>query len=177
MKETILLINLGTPDSPSTGKVGKYLTQFLNDKRVIDVNPILRFILVNLIIVPTRSFKSSKLYKAIWTKDGSPLLINSIALQQKLQQHVGPNYNVELAMRYQTPSIKNTLEKIREQRPQKIHILPLYPQYASSSTGSTIEEVLKHLKNWEVIPNLNIISKFYNHPKRQSCYLKMYYSW
>ena len=165
MKETILLINLGTPDSPSTGKVGKYLTQFLNDKRVIDVNPILRFILVNLIIVPTRSFKSSKLYKAIWTKDGSPLLFNSIALQQKLQQHVGPNYNVELAMRYQTPSIKNTLEKIREQRPQKIHILPLYPQYASSSTGSTIEEVLKHIKSWDVIPNLNIISKFYNHPK------------
>ncbi len=165
MKETILLINLGTPNSPSIGKVGKYLTQFLNDKRVIDVNPILRFILVNLIIVPTRSFKSSKLYKAIWTKDGSPLLFNSIALQQKLQQHVGTNYHVELAMRYQTPSIKNTLEKIREQRPQKIHILPLYPQYASSSTGSTIEEVLKHIKSWEVIPNLNIISKFYNHPK------------
>ncbi len=165
MKETILLINLGTPNSPSIGKVGKYLTQFLNDKRVIDVNPILRFILVNLIIVPTRSFKSSKLYKAIWTKDGSPLLFNSIALQQKLQQQVGANYHVELAMRYQTPSIKNTLEKIREQRPQKIHILPLYPQYASSSTGSTIEEVLKHIKSWEVIPNLNIISKFYNHPK------------
>lgn len=165
MKQTILLINLGTPDAPSPSKVGKYLTQFLNDKRVIDVNPILRFILVNLIIVPTRSFKSSKLYKAIWTKEGSPLLLNSIALKEKLQQNVGDNYNVELAMRYQTPSIKSVLEKIRLQRPEKIHVLPLYPQYASSSTGSTIEEVLKQIKGWEVIPNLNIISKFYNHPK------------
>ncbi len=165
MKETILLINLGTPDSPTTGKVGKYLTQFLNDGRVIDVNPILRFILVNLIIVPTRSFKSSKLYKAIWTKEGSPLLLNSIALKEKLQLHVDKRYTVELAMRYQNPSIKSVLEKIRQQRPEKIHILPLYPQYASSSTGSTIEEVLKQIKGWEVIPNLNIISKFYDHPK------------
>ena len=164
MQEAILIINLGTPDSPTPTKVGKYLTQFLNDKRVIDVNPILRFILVNLIIVPFRSFKSSKLYKAIWTKDGSPLLINSLHLKEKLQQQVGDKYMVELAMRYQTPSVKNALENIRKQRPEKIHVLPLYPQYASSSTGSTIEEVLKHIKSWEVIPNLNIVSKFYDHP-------------
>jgi len=165
MKEAILLINLGTPDSPTPGKVGKYLTQFLNDKRVIDVNPILRFILVNLIIVPTRRFKSSKLYTAIWTKEGSPLLLNGIALKEKLQQQVGDKYIVELAMRYQSPSIKSVLEKLRQQHPEKIHVLPLYPQYASSSTGSTIEEVLKQIKGWEVIPNLNIISKFYDHPK------------
>ena len=165
MKEAILLINLGTPDAPSPGKVGKYLTQFLNDKRVIDINPIGRFILVNLIIVPFRSFKSSKLYQHIWTKEGSPLLTNSVLLKEKLQQQVGDKYIVELAMRYQTPSIKSALEKLRGQRPSKIHILPLYPQYASSSTGSTIEEVLRQIKSWEVIPNLNIISKFYDHPK------------
>ncbi len=165
MKETILLINLGTPDAPTPGKVGKYLTQFLNDKRVIDINPVGRFILVNLIIVPFRSFKSSKLYQKIWTKEGSPLLTNSIELKEKLQKEVGDKYNVELAMRYQTPSIKSVLEKIRSQRPSKIHVLPLYPQYASSSTGSTVEEVLKQIKSWEVIPNLNIISKFYDHPK------------
>jgi ferrochelatase len=165
MKEAILLINLGTPDAPTPGKVGKYLTQFLNDKRVIDINPIGRFILVNLIIVPFRSFKSSKLYQHIWTKDGSPLLTNSILLKEKLQKQVGDKYIVELAMRYQTPGIKTALEKLREQRPSKIHVLPLYPQYASSSTGSTIEEVLRQIKSWEVIPNLNIISKFYDHPK------------
>ncbi|MDZ4664111.1 MAG: ferrochelatase [Bacteroidota bacterium] len=164
-KDAILLINLGTPDDPTPSKVGKYLTQFLNDKRVIDINPIGRFILVNCIIVPFRSFRSSKLYKAIWTKEGSPLLLNSIDLKNKLQQIVSADTHVELAMRYQTPSIKNALENLRKLRPEKIHIIPLYPQYASSSTGSTLEEVLDRIKNWEVIPNLNIISKFYDHPK------------
>lgn len=166
MKKTaILLINLGTPDNPGPSKVAKYLTQFLNDKRVIDINAIGRFILVNLIIVPFRSFKSSKLYQAIWTKEGSPLLLNSIALKEKLQHTLGTDYVVELAMRYQSPGIKQALERLREQRPDKIHILPLYPQHASSSTGSTIEEVLRLIKGWEVIPNLNIVSKFYDHPK------------
>ncbi|MCE3260049.1 MAG: ferrochelatase [Bacteroidetes bacterium] len=165
MKEAVLIINLGTPDAPTPAKVGKYLTEFLNDKRVIDINPIARFILVNLIIVPTRRFKSAKLYQNIWKKDGSPLLTNSIDLKNKLQTQLGDKYIVELAMRYQKPSIKDTLEKLRLQRPSKIHILPLYPQYASSSTGSTIEEVLRLVKGWEVIPSLNIVSKFYDHPK------------
>lgn len=165
IKEAILLINLGTPDAPTPSKVGTYLTQFLNDKRVIDINPVGRFALVNLIIVPFRRFKSAKLYSNIWTKDGSPLLIHSLELKRKLQQLVGGNYFVELAMRYQKPSISNALENIRKQRPEKIHIIPLYPQHASSSTGSTIEEVLRQIKSWEVIPDLNIISKFYDHPK------------
>jgi len=164
-KEAILLINLGTPDNPSAAKVGKYLTQFLNDRRVIDINPIGRFILVNLIIVPFRSFRSSKLYKAIWTKEGSPLLLHSIDLKNKLQKHLPADVHVELAMRYQTPNIKTALENIRKLRPEKIHIFPLYPQYASSSTGSTLEEVLRLIKGWEVIPNLNVVSKFYDHPK------------
>ncbi len=164
-KEAILLINLGTPDSPTPSKVGKYLTQFLNDKRVIDINPIGRFLLVNCIIVPTRRFKSSKLYQAIWTKEGSPLLLHSIDLKNKLQHEVPADVHVELAMRYQTPSLKNALENLRKLRPEKIHIIPLYPQYASSSTGSTLEEVLDRIKSWEVIPNLNVISKFYDHPK------------
>jgi protoporphyrin/coproporphyrin ferrochelatase len=165
MKEAILLINLGTPDAPTPSKVGKYLTQFLNDRRVIDINPIGRFALVNLIIVPFRRFKSAKLYHEIWTKEGSPLLLNSLALKEKLQAHMGDKYIVELAMRYQTPSIKSVLEKLRQQRPSKIHILPLYPQYASSSTGSTLEEVMNQIKGWEVIPDLNFISKFFDRPE------------
>jgi len=165
IKEAILLINLGTPDAPTPSKVGKYLTQFLNDKRVIDINLLGRLALVNGIIVPFRRFKSAELYKKIWTEKGSPLLLNTIALKEKLQIQVGDRYIVEYAMRYQTPSIKSVLEKLRQQRPSKIHIFPLYPQYASSSTGSTIEEVLRQIKSWEVIPDLNIISKFYDHPK------------
>lgn len=164
-KQAILLINLGTPDDPTPGKVRKYLTQFLNDKRVIDINPIGRFILVNMIIVPFRSFRSSKLYQAIWSKEGSPLLLHSVDLKDKLQKAVQADVHVELAMRYQTPSIKTALENIRKKNPDKIHIIPLYPQYASSSTGSTLEEVLRLIKSWEVIPSLNVISKFYDHPK------------
>jgi protoporphyrin/coproporphyrin ferrochelatase len=164
-KEAILLINLGTPDAPTPGKVGKYLTQFLNDKRVIDIHPIGRFFLVNCVIVPLRRFRSSKLYQAIWTKEGSPLLLHSIDLKTKLQHEVPADVHVELAMRYQTPGIKNALENLRKLRPEKIHIIPLYPQYASSSTGSTLEEVLNRIKDWEVIPSLNVISKFYDHPK------------
>lgn len=165
MKEAVLLINLGTPDAPTPGKVGKYLTQFLNDRRVIDINPVGRFALVNLIIVPFRRFRSANLYKQIWTKEGSPLLLNSMALKANVQQALGDKYIVELAMRYQSPSIKSALENLRQQRPSKIHILPLYPQYASSSTGSTLEEVMRLIKGWEVIPDLNSISKFYAHPK------------
>lgn len=163
-KEAILLINLGTPDDPGPGAVGRYLRQFLNDKRVIDINPILRFILVNLIIIPARRFRSSKLYKQIWTKEGSPLLLHSIALRDRLRKEMGEGCIVELAMRYQSPSIKATLESLRKQQPSRIHILPLYPQYASSSTGSSLEEVFRRIKSWEVIPSLNVISKFYDHP-------------
>jgi ferrochelatase len=164
MKKAILLINLGTPDSPSTSNVRTYLTQFLNDKRVIDINAIGRFLLVNLIIVPFRSSKSAKLYKNIWTDKGSPLLLHSIDLQKKLQEELGNDYIVDLAMRYRKPSIAQALERLREQRPESITILPLYPQYASSSTGSTLEEVLRLIKRWEIIPNLKVISKFYDHP-------------
>ena len=92
-------------------------------------------------------------------------MTNSILLKEKLQKKLGNDFVVELAMRYQQPSIKNVLEKLRQQRPDKIHIIPLYPQYASSSTGSTIEEVLNQIKGWEVIPNLNIVAKFHQHPK------------
>lgn len=164
MKKAVLLINLGTPDDPSPGKVANYLTQFLNDRRVIDIHPIARFFLVNFVIVPFRSFSSSKLYQKIWTKEGSPLLLNSVDLKNKLQQRLGNDFIVELAMRYQQPSIKNVLEKLRQQRPEKIYVLPLYPQYASSSTGSTLEEFFRLVRKWEVIPDIQTISKFYNHP-------------
>lgn len=167
MKKAILLINLGTPDSPATPKVGKYLTQFLNDRRVIDINAIGRFLLVNLIIVPFRSARSAKLYKEIWTEKGSPLLIHSLDLQKKLQQQMGEEYIVELGMRYQSPSIGAALERLRKQKPSSITVLPLYPQYASSSTGSTIEEVFRLIKGWEIIPDLKVISKFYDHPAFQ----------
>lgn len=162
MKTGVLLINLGTPDSPSNSDVRKYLTQFLNDPRVIDINPIGRFFLVNGIIVPFRTSNSAKLYKAIWSNEGSPLLINGIKVKKSLQEILGNDFVVELGMRYQNPSIENAVEKLRQQQVDKIIAIPLYPQYASSSTGSSVEELMRIFKKWEVTPTLKIINKFYD---------------
>lgn len=170
MKTAVLLINLGTPDNPSTGAVRKYLTEFLNDKRVIDISALWRFLLVNLFIVPFRSSKSAKLYKHIWNEKGSPLLYHSVELKNKLQSKLGEKYFVELAMRYQSPSIKSALESIRKQKPAKIVIVPLYPQYASSSTGSTLEKVFSEIKGWEVIPEMKVFSNFHDNEQIVNCY-------
>jgi ferrochelatase len=164
MKTGVLLINLGTPDSPKTSDVRKYLTQFLNDPRVIDINPVGRFLLVNGIIVPFRAPKSAKLYQHIWTKEGSPLLTNSIKVKTLLQKSLGNSFVVELGMRYQNPSIESALNKLKEAQVQKIIIIPLYPQYASSSTGSSVEEALRIIGKWEVTLSIKIISKFYDNP-------------
>jgi len=164
MKTGILLINLGTPDSPTTSDVRKYLTQFLNDPRVIDINPIGRFLLVNGIIVPFRSSKSAKLYQAIWTKEGSPLLINSIKQKELLQQSLGDDYVVELGMRYQSPSIESAIDKLKVASVNKIIAIPLYPQYATSSTTSSIEETQRILKKWKNHPPLTFIENFFDHP-------------
>jgi ferrochelatase len=164
MKTGILLINLGTPDSPKTSDVRTYLTQFLNDPRVIDINPIGRFILVNGIIVPFRSSKSAKLYQQIWTKDGSPLLINSMKMKVLLQKELGENFVVELGMRYQNPSLELALNALKAAQVEKIIMIPLYPQYASSSTGSSVAEAIRLMQNWEVTPSIEVISKFYDNP-------------
>ncbi|MBI2269918.1 MAG: ferrochelatase [Bacteroidetes bacterium] len=164
MKTGILLINLGTPDSPSTADVRKYLTEFLNDPRVIDINPIARFFLVNAIIVPFRASKSAKLYQQIWTEKGSPLLIHGQSVKEKLQDALGDNYIVELGMRYQSPSIDSALADLREQKVSKIIVLPLYPQYASSSTESSIDKTKDVLRKWDGAPPVKIISKFYDVP-------------
>jgi protoporphyrin/coproporphyrin ferrochelatase len=164
MKTGVLLINLGTPDSPSKADVKRYLTQFLNDRRVIDISPIGRFVLVNGIIVPFRTGNSARLYKHIWTAEGSPLLVNSKKTKDALQKQLGSDYVVELGMRYQNPSIELALDNLRKAHVSSLIILPLYPQYASSSTGSSVEEAMRILKGWEVTPSVKIISKFYDHP-------------
>jgi protoporphyrin/coproporphyrin ferrochelatase len=164
-KTAVLLINLGTPDSPSVRDVRSYLSQFLNDPRVIDIPWLLRKMLVNLIIVPFRAPKSAKIYKKLWTEKGSPLLYYSIRQKELLQEQLGENHDVYLAMRYKNPSIPSVLEEIRKKNYQKIIILPLFPQYASASTGSALDEVMRVIRTWWVIPELKIISQYYSHPK------------
>ena len=161
MKKGVLLVNLGSPDSPSVKDVKKYLTQFLNDKYVIDINPIARFFLVNFIIVPTRSKNSAKLYEKIWTKEGSPLITHSKKQKELLQKELGNDYVVELGMRYQNPSIKSAVKKLVEQKVESITAIPLYPHWASSSTESSIVEIKRVAKNIG-FSNLKIIEKFYD---------------
>jgi ferrochelatase len=161
MQTGILLVNLGTPDSPSTPDVRKYLREFLNDPRVIDIPALSRWLLVNLIIVPFRAPKSARLYAKIWRPDGtSPLLYYSLRQQELLQASLGNGYRVELAMRYQEPSIEAALARFRKPTFKKIIVFPLFPQYASASTGSVQEKVMKIVSRWEVIPEIEFVGSF-----------------
>jgi len=157
----VLLMNVGTPDSPSVGDVRKYLSEFLNDPRVIDIPWLARKILVNAIIVPFRAPKSAKIYQQMWTPEGSPLLVHSENFKKGLQADLGENYQVEIAMRYQPPSVEEGLVKLRKNNPKKIIVVPMYPQYASSSTGTCIEEVMRIASKWWVIPEMVFVSQFY----------------
>jgi ferrochelatase len=159
----VLLINLGTPDSPSVRDVRSYLSQFLNDPRVIDIPWLWRKILVNLIIVPFRAPKSARIYRRLWTENGSPLLFYSLQVKQLLQDQLGEGYEVFLGMRYKNPSIPSVLKEIRRKNFSRLIVLPLFPQYASASTGSAFEEVMRVMRQWWVIPDVRFISQYYDH--------------
>ena len=172
-KPALLLVNLGTPDSPSYFDVFKYLREFLMDGRVIDVPAFFRFILVTLIICPFRSFSSGRIYKQLWDlSDGeSPLLKNTRELTNKLNQ-TQEKYNVFYAMRYQTPSIKNVLCEIQKSNPTDLIVFPLFPHYASATSGSVYAEITKQLSKEWVIPNFNFISQYYDHPAFIEAWIK-----
>ena len=171
-KTCVLLINLGTPDSPSVKDVRKYLFEFLNDPRVIDINPIGRFFLVNFIIVPFRAPKSAKIYKELWTDSGSPIMIYGESVKEKLQEELGDDFDVELAMRYKNPSLDEVCARMEKRGYEKIIILPLFPQYASASTGSAIEKAMKLISKWWVIPEIKIISQFYDDENYLNCVIE-----
>ncbi len=163
-KTGVLLVNLGTPDSYAVPDVSKYLRQFLMDGRVIDIPFVSRFFLINGIIVPFRSPKSAKVYKNVWTENGSPLMYYSVELTKHVQQALGDDFHVTLAMRYQSPSIESGLAELLDEGYKKIVVLPLFPQYASASTGSVHEEVMRIVSKRQIIPDINFISNFFDEP-------------
>jgi ferrochelatase len=165
LKTGILLVNLGTPDSPSVSDVRKYLREFLSDPRVIDTSPLARWFLVNFIIAPIRAPRSAKLYEKIWTEFGSPLLLYSTRQEYMLAEKLGNDFQVELAMRYQSPSIESALEKFRFPVFKKIKVLPLFPQYASASTGSVHEKVMDIVSKWDVVPEIEFVNSYCNNVK------------
>ncbi|PKL85596.1 MAG: ferrochelatase [Ignavibacteriae bacterium HGW-Ignavibacteriae-1] len=169
-KKAVVLVNVGTPDSTKVSDVAKYLHEFLGDGRVIDLPWLSRKLLVNFIIVPFRSPKSSKLYKKVWDEKGSPLLYLTENLADKLRQELGETYDVHIGMRYQNPSLEKLIKSNKFQKYSEVIFIPLFPQYASSTTGTVIELIYKSLANRDVIPKINVISQFYDHPEFINCF-------
>ena len=166
MKKTgVLLIQLGTPDSPKTNDVRRYLSEFLNDPRVIDLPWLGRKLLVNGIIVPFRAPKSAKIYKELWEFGNgvSPLITHTVNVQNKLQIRLEQkNVKVHVAMRYQNPSMYDVLEEMHQENYDHIIVLPLFPQYASASTGSAIDLAMKIISKWWVIPEVSMVNQFWD---------------
>lgn len=160
----VILVNLGTPDSPALPDVRRYLFQFLNDRRVIDLPWVLQKALVNLIIVPFRAPKSTKLYEQLWSEKGSPLLYYSEQVAAEIQIRLGDRYKIFNAMRYGNPDLKVILKQVEKQIFKKIIVLPLFPQYASATTGSVFELITRQISSWQTYPNIQMISGFQNHP-------------
>lgn len=161
----VLLLQLGTPDSPSTSDVRRYLREFLMDYRVIDIPWLGRQLLVNGIIANFRAPKSAKLYREIWTEQGSPLLIYGQAVEKALQQQLGPEYLVKLGMRYQKPPLRDALLEMKKAQVKHLILVPLFPQNASSSTGSALEAAFKEIGSWQFIPEVSALSSYFNHPE------------
>ena len=166
-KSGILLVNLGTPDSTGWLDIRKYLKQFLSDRRVIEVNPIIWQIILNLFILTFRPSKTAHAYKKIWRQDTneSPLLYFTKQQKIKLSKLIGNEKTiVEFAMRYGNPSIKSKLKYLKEEGCENIVVLPLYPQYAAATTATVCDEVYRSLMNMRWQPSLQIIPHYESDP-------------
>ena len=163
----ILLTNLGTPDAPTTSALRRYLGEFLSDPRVVEFPRLLWMLILHGIILNIRPKRSAHAYQQVWTEEGSPLLAISkkqaAAVETAMENSAYGPVKVELAMRYGSPSIENALTRLREANAQRLLILPLYPQYSASTTGSTFDAVADVLKRWRWIPQLRMIMDYHRH--------------
>lgn len=162
-KKGVLIVNLGTPDAPTYGAVYRYLQEFLTDGRVIDIPAVPRQLLVRGIIAPFRSNSSAKLYKELWTENGSPLKYYGELLAEGVKERLGDEYHVELAMRYQSPNMKDAIMRLQDAGVSEIIVLPLFPQYASATTGSVHQEVMRILSKEQEIPRLTMINSYHDY--------------
>ncbi len=162
----VLLLNLGTPDAPTTPAVRRYLKQFLSDPRVTELPQWFWQLILRGIILPFRAPRSAKLYAKIWTEQGSPLLLHSQQLADKLhafcQTQMTTPIKIVLGMRYGNPSIASALAELQAANVQKLLVLPLYPQYSSASTGSTFDALADEFKQWRWIPELRFLTQYHD---------------
>ena len=165
----VLLTNLGTPDDTDTQSVRSYLREFLSDPRVVEIPRAVWWLILHLFILPLRPKRSARLYKQVWTEEGSPLLAiterQATKLQQQLNQCFGPDkYIVKVGMRYGNPSLGNALKQLTESNVRNITVLPLYPQYCAVTTGSTFDGLSKELSQYRWVPELKFISGYHQNP-------------
>ncbi|MBK9383751.1 MAG: ferrochelatase [Planctomycetes bacterium] len=159
----LLLVNLGTPAAPTTPAVKRYLAEFLSDPRVLDIPALVRAALLRGVILPRRSPRSAEAYRSVWTAQGSPLLVEGRALERALAAEL-PEHEVVLAMRYGEPSIRAGLAELARRGVDALDVLPLYPQYASSSTGTALEVIYREAAAAWNTPFLRVIPPFYDDP-------------
>jgi protoporphyrin/coproporphyrin ferrochelatase len=163
-KKGVLLINLGSPDSTSVSDVRKYLREFLMDGRVLDTPWPIRWCVVNVAILPSRPKESAEAYSKIWTNEGSPLVVSSLRIQRELQRRLGNEAVVELAMRYQNPSIKSAITKLKEQGITELLVFPLFPHYAMSSYETAVVRAQELAARIAPAMRLQIADPYYNDP-------------
>jgi len=157
----VVLINVGTPDSPKVSDVRRYLREFLGDGRVIDLPWPLRKLLVNGIIAPFRAPKSAKAYRKLWTPQGSPLIVHGNALVKAVQERLGPDHRVVLAMRYQNPRLKEAIEGLIKLQVERVVLVPLFPQYSSAATGTALQEAMAILGRYTDVPAVRSVGPFH----------------
>ena len=158
-RKAVLILNLGSPDTPSVADVRKYLKEFLLDERVIDAPPLLRNLLVRGVILPTRPKHTAAAYSKVWTEEGSPLIVTSQRVQKKVQDHL--DLPVELAMRYGSPSIADAIGRLAEKGVEELFIMPMYPHYAMSSYETVLVRVQEEIKAQAPTMTWTVLQPFY----------------
>ncbi|CAN5897586.1 ferrochelatase [soil metagenome] len=165
-KTAVVLINLGTPDAPTTAAVRRYLKEFLSDHRVVEIPRVIWWLILNLIILPFRSSKSAAKYASIWSKDGSPLKIHTEKQALLLQGYLGERgheVHVTYAMRYGSTNIPEVLSKLQTEGYDRVLLIPAYPQYSATTTAANFDAVFRHYQQVRNVPELRFIKHYHDH--------------
>lgn len=160
----VLVVNLGTPDAPTPAAIRRYLAEFLWDPRVVELPRPLWWLILNGFILPFRPHQSARAYREIWTEQGAPLLLTTRGIAAGIGQRLGAAVAVEVGMSYGQPSITTALERLRASGAGRIVVLPLFPQYSSSTTGSVFDAVARTLQRWRRVPELHFIAGYHDQP-------------
>lgn len=166
LRTGVLLTNLGTPDAPGRAELRRYLKEFLSDPRVVEYPRVLWWLILNLVVLNVRPARSAEAYRKIWTEQGSPLLANTRRLVDGLIERCADRFTqpplVKMAMRYGQPSVPSVLRQMHDAQIHRLLVIPLYPQYSGSTTGSTFDAVSAELRRWRWVPEVRMVNSYHN---------------